>query len=440
MKPATRRIAKVFGLAACAAVVVAGAGVAWLALDRDSDPSAPDVQSSPALVVQGEYLARAADCMACHSTPGGRPFAGGVPFRLPFGTIYSSNITADQQNGIGTWSDDDFVRALHHGIAKDGTHLYPAFPYTSYTAMTRDDAVAIKAYLFSLSPVHTPAPQTTLSFPFNQRWTMAFWNLVFVDDHHFQSDPARTPQQNRGAYLATALGHCGECHTPRNLAFAVSNRRALAGTMVQGWLAGNITADRDSGVGDWSDQQLAGYLSTGLADERGSASGPMAEAVSNSLQYLVPADIAALVSYLRTVPPQPGTPGRGINLIPPVAMTTSTAWAPGPQDLQNGLGARIFEGACASCHQWNGQGQQTPYAALAGSQAVNDPNGTNLVQVLLAGADLRAVHRSAFMPGFAKAYTDQELAAVANYVIGHFGAKTGLVTPSQIHASRADQP
>jgi len=438
MKLGMRRVAKAFGLAACAAVVVAGAGAAWLALDRDSDPSAPDIQSSPELVARGEYLTRAADCAACHSTPDDRPFAGGVPFRLPFGTIYSSNITADPKTGIGTWSDDDFVRALHHGVAKDRTQLYPAFPYTSYTAMTRDDAVAIKAYLFSLPAVHAPARQNTLSFPFNQRWTMALWNLAFVNDHRFRPDPAHTPQQNRGAYLATALGHCGECHTPRNLAFSVGNSHALAGTVVQGWRAGNITSDRHSGIGDWSDQQLASYLGTGHADERGSASGPMAEVVGNSLQYLVPADIAALVSYLRTVPPQPGTPER-INLIPPVAMTTSTAWAPGPQDAQNGLGARIFEGACASCHQWNGQGQQTPYAALAGSQAVNDPNGTNLVQVLLAGADLRAVHRSAFMPGFGKAYTDQELAAVANYVIVHFGAKTGLVTPSQIHSSRANQ-
>jgi mono/diheme cytochrome c family protein len=435
MKLGMRRVAKAFGLAVCAVVV---AGAARLAMDRDSDLSAPDIQSSPELVARGEYLTRAADCAACHSTPDGRPFAGGVPFRLPFGTIYSSNITADPKTGLGTWSDDDFVRALHHGVAKDGTQLYPAFPYTSYTAMTRDDAVAIKAYLFGLPAVYAPARQNTLSFPFNQRWTMAFWNLAFVNDHRFRPDPVRTPQQNRGVYLATALGHCGECHTPRNLAFSVGNSHALAGTVVQGWSAGNITSDRHSGIGDWSDQQLASYLGTGHADERGSTSGPMAEAVGNSLQYLTPADIAALVSYLRTVPPQPGRSGGEINPAAP-AMAASTAWAPGRQDVQNDPGARIFEGACASCHQWNGQGQQTPYAALAGSQAVNDPNGTNLVQVLLAGADLRAVRRSAFMPGFGNAYTDQELAAVANYVIAHFGAKAGLVTPSQIQASRASQ-
>jgi mono/diheme cytochrome c family protein len=438
MKPGMQRIAKVFGLAACAAVVVAGAGATWLVLDRDSDPSAPDVQSSLALVARGKYLTRAADCAACHSMPGGQPFAGGLPFRLPFGTIYSSNITADSQTGIGTWSDDDFVRALHHGVAKNGRHLYPAFPYTSYTAMTRDDAVAIKEYLFSVPAVHAPARRNTLSFPFNQRWTMAFWNLMFVDDHRFRSDPARTTQQNRGAYLATALGHCGECHTPRNLAFAVNSGRALAGTTVQGWRAGNLTSDRQSGLDDWSDQQLAGYLLTGHADVRGSASGPMAEAVGNSLQYLTPPDIAALIGYLRVVPPQSGTPASEINIAVP-AMAASTAWAPERQDMQNDLGARIFEGACAGCHQWNGQGQQTPYAALIGSQAVNDSAGINLMQVLLSGSDLRSVHRNAFMPGFGNAYTDQELAAVANYVIAHFGGRAGAVTPRQIDASRANQ-
>jgi mono/diheme cytochrome c family protein len=267
---------------------------------------------------------------------------------------------------------------------------------------------------------------------------MAFWNLMFVDDHRFRSDPARTPQQNRGAYLATALGHCGECHTPRNLAFAVNSGRALAGTTVQGWRAGNLTSDRQSGLDDWSDQQLAGYLLTGHADVRGTASGPMAEAVGNSLQYLTPSDIAALIGYLRVVAPQSGTPASEINIAVP-AMAASTAWAPERPDMQNDLGARIFEGACAGCHQWNGQGQQTPYAALIGSQAANDSAGINLVQVLLSGSDLRSVARNAFMPGFGNAYTDQELAAVANYVIAHFGGRTGAVTPRQIDASRANQ-
>ena len=426
---------KAVGIVAAAVIVIVAAGVVWRLVDRDPEVSAEDVPSTPELVARGRYLAQAADCTACHTTPGGEPFTGGLAFALPFGTIYSSNITPDRETGIGTWSDDDFVRALHQGIAKDGSHLYPAFPYTSYTALSRDDAVAIKAYLFSLPPKHAPARENGLAFPFNQRWGMAFWNLVFLDQHRFRPTLAASIEENRGAYLATALGHCGECHTPRNLAFAMEQNRQFAGTTVNGWRAYNITSDKTYGVGGWSDRQLADYLQTGHADGRGSAAGPMGEAVANSLQYLTPQDTAALVSYLRKVPPQTGEPGE-------IAATTrgmseSTAWAPSQAENHgNVLGLRIFEGACASCHQWNGAGQQTPYAALAGDRAVNDPAGTNLVQVLLSGANLRAVHATTFMPSFGEAYSDAELAAVSNYVLDHFGGKNGRVTAETVRQSR----
>ncbi len=232
---------KAVGVTVAAGIVIVAAGVVWRLLDRDPEVSAADVPSTPELVARGHYLAQAADCTACHTVPGGAPFTGGLAFKLPFGTIYSTNITADRETGIGTWSDDDFVRALHEGVAKDGSHLYPAFPYTSYTALSRDDAVAIKAYLFSLPPTHAPARQNALSFPFNQRWGMAFWNLVFLDQHRFHAAPDMSKDENRGAYLATALGHCGECHTPRNLAFAMKESRQFAGTVVTGWRAYNIT-------------------------------------------------------------------------------------------------------------------------------------------------------------------------------------------------------
>ena len=292
---------RLFVAAVVLIAAVAGSWVVWRLVDRDSDPSVPDVHPTAELIARGEYLTRAADCAACHNVPGGEPFSGGVAFKLPFGTIYSTNITADRETGIGTWSDDDFVRALHRGIAKDGTHLYPAFPYTSYTGLSRDDAVAIKAYLFSLPPVHAPARPADLTFPFNQRWTMRFWNLAFLDEHRFRPDPARSAEANRGAYLATALGHCGECHTPRNFAFALRPSKQFAGTVLQGWKAYNISPDRQSGIGSWSDTQVADYLRTGHAQDRGSAAGPMGEAVSNSLQYLSAQDITALVAYLRTV-------------------------------------------------------------------------------------------------------------------------------------------
>jgi len=401
-----------------------------------SEKHTPDVPVTPALIARGQYLTQAADCAACHSLPGGKAFAGGYPFRLPFGTMYSSNITADRATGIGGWSDDDFVRALHHGVAKNGQHLYPAFPYTSYTLMSRGDAVAIKAYLFSLPTVNAPQKPDNFPFPFNQRWGMAFWNTVFLKDHRFEADPSLTAQENRGAYLASALGHCAECHTPRNAAFGLKSGQQFAGAVLQGWSAYNITSDKRFGTGAWSDQDLAAYLNTGHANDHGSASGPMGEAVEHSLQYLNPQDTAALVAYLRKVPPRPGAAGSEVDASPP-AMTSSTAWAPGAGEAPGGLGKRVFESACASCHQWNGQGQQTPYASLAGDQAVNDPKGMNLTQVILTGARLRTSGGAVFMPAFGAAYSDQEIAAVSNYVIGHFGGKTGEVTPRMVRKARA---
>jgi mono/diheme cytochrome c family protein len=433
-----QRPVRLLGAIVVVVIVVVAAAVAWRLYDRDAEVSAADVPATPELIARGAYLVRAADCTACHNIPGGKPFAGGFAFNLPFGTIYSTNITPDKETGIGTWSDDDFVRALHEGIAKDGTHLYPAFPYASYTGLSREDAVAMKAYLFSLPPVHAPARPNQLSFPFNQRWTLAFWDLAFLDEHRFKRDPALSAGENRGAYLATALGHCGECHTPRNIGFAMEIGRQFGGAVAQGWHAYNITTDKDYGIGDWSDQQIADYLSFGHAAGRGSASGPMGEAVGNSLRYLTADDTHSLVLYLRHVEPQTGVPGTEVDPAPGM-MTASSAWAPGATDAQNELGRRLFEGVCASCHEWNGGGRETNYAALAGSQAVNDPDGVNLVRVLLSGGDLTTSHGTAYMPSFARAYNDVELAAVSNYVIGHFGGKAGHVTPELVKERRVQQ-
>ncbi len=433
-----RHLLALFGALVVIAAIGAAAFVAWRLYDRDPDMSAADVQPTPELIAKGEYLVKAADCAACHNAPGGKPFTGGLSFKLPFGTIYSTNITADKETGIGEWSDDDFVRALHQGIAKDGAHLYPAFPFTSYTGLSRDDAVAMKAYLFSLPPVHAPARPNELTFPFNQRWTLAFWSLAFLDQHRFHADLQESASENRGAYLATALGHCGECHTPRNIGFAMAMSKQFSGSMLEGWHAYNITADKGYGIGGWSDQQIADYLSSGHAGDRGSAAGPMAEAVADSLQYLTRGDIEALVAYLRRVEPKTGKPGAEIDPAPE-AMTASSAWRPKAPDPQNPEGQRIFEGVCAPCHQWNGGGRQTAYASLAGSQAVNDPEGVNLVRVMLTGADLKTSRGHGYMPRFGDSYGDDELAAVANYVIHQFGGKTGLVTAQSVHEQRLSQ-
>lgn len=389
----------------------------------------------PDLVARGRYLATAADCVACHTAPGGRSFAGGRPFKLPFGTMYSTNITPDPATGIGGYTDDQFVRALQQGIRRDGKHLYPSMPYTSFTAMTRADALAIKAYLFSLAPVQAPARASSFGFPFNQRWTMAFWDAVFLGDHRFRADPALTPEQNRGAYLATALGHCGECHTPRNIGFAMEGGQRFGGADLQGWRAFNITANPNAGVGGWRRADLVQYLSTGRADGHGAASGPMAEAVENSLQYLTPADAQALAAYLQVVQARPGTPTAPGN--PPASLKASTPWAPARRTA--GLGRQIFQSACSSCHAWNGQAPASSYAALAGSRAVSDPSGLNVVQVVLAGGDARIAGEHLKMPAFAQGLSDAEIAAVSNYVLGQFGGVQGRVTLRQVHAARGLQ-
>lgn len=270
---------------------------------RGENPTGvPAGLAGASLIVRGEYLARAADCMACHTAPGGKPFAGGLAIRTPFGTLYSPNITPDRKTGIGNFTDAEFLRVLHEGVMPDGTRLYPAMPYAAYTLMTDADAFAIKAYLFGLAPVHAVAPRDTLAFPYNQRWLMAFWQALYDPGIRFEPRPDRSAQWNRGAYLAEALAHCGDCHTPRNRLQALDNRDKFAGAAAAGWLAYNITADDRSGIGAWSTGALTQYLSTGHARDHGTASGTMGEAVDRSLSYLVPCDIQALVAYLRTVP------------------------------------------------------------------------------------------------------------------------------------------
>ncbi|GLQ46007.1 alcohol dehydrogenase [Dyella lipolytica] len=422
-------------------VLLLGVG-AYFYLNRtdSAEGSAPPIAGAPPsaeVLARGEYLAKAADCIACHTVPGsGNAFAGGVAFRLPFGTLYSSNITADEASGIGSWSDDDFVRAVREGVRKDGEHLYPAFPYTSYTQMSRSDVLAIKAYLFSLPKISQADKANDLSFPYNQRWAMGFWNAAFFKSQRFAPDPSQSPQWNSGKYLAIALGHCAECHTPRNAGFGLEHGNELAGEKLQGWRAYNITSDPQHGIGAWSNSDIASYLTAGHADGKGSAAGPMAEVVENSLRFLNPADTAALVTYLRTVPAREGKDPITIDAATAPAIASNNAGPGGGTANTDNSGIKLFEGACASCHQWNGQGQQTPYASLLGTRGVNDVRGTNVTQVLLHGSDMRFAGPNIFMPTFGDAYSNTEIAALSNYVISHFGNKQGTVTADDVARRR----
>jgi len=394
---------------------------------KPADPTGvPSSIAKASLVERGAYLARAADCVACHTSGGGKEYAGGLAIRLPFGTLYSTNITPDKETGIGNYSDQDFLDAVRRGVRRDGARLYPAMPYASYSYMTDADVLAIKAYLFSLPPVHAKAPENTLTFPYNQRWAMTFWSALFNPDTRFAPDADRSPEWNRGAYLAEALAHCGECHTPRNLAFALDNRKKFAGALTAGWRAFNISSDKATGIGGWRDEDLVAYLAIGHADGHGTASGPMGEAVDHSFSQLAPEDIRAMVAYLRTVPPI-ASPDLPATLAPPAP--ASHRQGGGTADAR---GKMLFEGACVSCHGWTGESPISSFATLTGAWAVNDPSGTNVVQVVLSGTRRLTPEHAVSMPAFGGAYSDAEIAALANYVTARFGAKASQVTAQDV--------
>jgi mono/diheme cytochrome c family protein len=403
---------------------------------RESDPTGAPPAVGTSIVARGEYLTRAGDCAGCHTIPGGKPFAGGLAFRLPVGTLYSTNITPDKETGIGEWTDDDFVKAMHEGVRKDGKFLYPAFPYTDYTLLTRDDVLAIKAYLFSLTPIHQTPPENDMSFPFNQRYLMWFWNLHYNRDQRFRPNLDHAPAWNRGAYLVEALGHCGECHTPRTFFMGRDTGKKFGGAMIEGWKAYNITSDTQSGIGAWSDDELADYLSRGHAEGRSTAAGPMSMALNESLRFLVQDDIRAMVAYMRTVPPIHDKNNQTVAQSPPTPAENRSEGSPGFTSEKNDLGLRVFEGACAGCHQWDGSGVQSSYAALSGNRTVNDPEADNLTQVTLHGASLQSPEGEVFMPAFGNGYSDAEIAAVVIYVMKRFGTRSSTITPDQVAKRR----
>jgi mono/diheme cytochrome c family protein len=377
------------------------------------------------LTERGAYLARAADCMVCHTAQGGKEYAGGLGFKLPFGMLYSTNITPDKETGIGNYTDQDFLNAVHRGTRRDGARLYPAMPFTSYTYISDADALAIKAYLFSLTPVRAVAPANTLMFPFNQRWAMSFWSVMFNPDTRFEPDTSKSPEWNRGAYLAEALAHCGECHTPRNLAFALDNRKKFAGALTAGWRAFNISSDKATGIGAWSDADLISYLSIGHAAGHGTASGPMGEAVDQSFSQLAPEDIRAVVTYLRSVAAITST-DLPATLAPPAAASHRVGGTPDPR------GKMVFEGACVSCHGWTGESSISQFATLTGAWAVNDPGATNVAQIVISGTKRHTPADAVSMPAFGNAYSDAEIAAVANYVTSRFGSKASQITGQDV--------
>jgi len=378
------------------------------------------------IAARGQYLALLGDCAGCHTAAHKPPFTGGLPFTAAFGTIYSTNITPDSATGIGRWNKDQFYRALHEGIAADGRHLYPAFPYIYFTRISRSDSDALFAYLQSLKPVRQPATPNRLLFPFNIRLVMMVWNWLYLDDKRFLPDSTRSAAWNRGNYVVNGLGHCAACHTPKNILFGDKTSQAFSGANLEHWYAANLTGDSHEGLGKWSHDDLVRYFATGR-NQFATAAGSMQEKVTLSLSNLTDADRSAIATYLKSLPPRASG-----------AVTT-------PDADQMARGQAIFVNHCSICHgppgtpDQPGQAGKLPdYPKLAGDTLVLGRDPTTVIRILLEGAQSPMTgHESTTysMPSFA-ALSDAEIADVATYVRNNWSNHAPPVHSSTVTALR----
>lgn len=397
-----------------------------------------------ALVERGQYLATAADCTACHTVDSGKAFAGGVPIPTPFGKIISPNITPDPETGIGNWTDEEFYRAMHEGVGRNGENLYPAFPYDSFTKLSRDDVLAIKAYLFTLPPVRQDNPASDLKFPFNQRWILSGWKLLNLRKGELQPDPDKGESWNRGAYLVEALAHCGTCHTPRNFSMGADESRKFGGGAVGSWQAYNITPDPVSGIGGWSDDELVEYMHTGMVAGKGGAGGEMGEAVEHSLSKLPEQDLRDIVTYLRAQEPIRDPADVKARYDWGEATEDVTAFR-GHEDLDHPDGRAIFYGACSSCHGMAGAGtEDEAYPSLFGNTVVGSGHANNLVMAILKGVHRSVGDETTSMEAFEHRLTSAEVAAVANYVLETYGnpaaATVDAAAVDRLRKNTGEQP
>lgn len=378
--------------------------------------------TSFARIDRGRALTTAGDCVACHTADKGQPFAGGRAIETPFGTIYSPNITPDRETGIGAWSDQDFYKAVHEGIGPSGRHLYPAFPYPYFTKMTRDDVLAIRAYLATLPPVKNTRPAADFAWPLSERFLLTGWNWLFFDEGTFRPDPQKDARWNRGAYLVQGLGHCGACHTAKNVAGGDDTSAALEGGVLQGWFAPNITADSRAGIGSWSDQDIVEYLRTGRNAHSG-ATGLMSEVVTNSTSKMSDEDLRAIAAYLKDRPGHPETPS------PLGNSPTMTA------------GRAIYRDSCSACHRADGKGVPLMFSPLAHSALLQSKDPTTVIRLVLEGArtvptDARPT--TSAMPAYGWKLDDGQVAAVLTYARNQWGNAAAAVTAAEVQSVRAD--
>jgi mono/diheme cytochrome c family protein len=375
------------------------------------DPVAPPPTESfaPELVAKGAALAGGGYCAECHTTKGGQTFAGGYAFATPFGVLYSTNITPDPATGIGTWSEAAFRRAMHEGVSRDGSHLFPVFTYDHFTKLSDDDVRALYAYFMTRPPVHAPAQPTGITFPFNIRYLQAGWKLLFFRPGRFEPDVTKSAEWNRGAYLAQGLSHCGACHTPRNLLGAEKAGNAYGGAVIDNWVAPALTAANPAPA-PWTHDELYDYLRTGASRLHGSAAGPMFPVVQG-LAALPDSDVRAIATYFADV-------DRAADRLSSVAgvVTLAMSSAAAKEGTQFDPDTRLYTAACASCHYNAGT---TPLAArpdLALNSAVHLRDPSNLIQVILRGISAEEGIPGVVMPAFGGALSDADVARIAAYL------------------------
>jgi mono/diheme cytochrome c family protein len=371
---------------------------------------------------RGRYLAIAGDCAGCHNAPGGAPYAGGLPIETPFGTLVSPNITPDRETGIGAWTDDDFVHAMQDGTGQGGEHLYPAMPYTYYTKTAREDVLAIRAYLETLDPVRNEVKVNQLPFPFDVRASMAAWNELYFNRGIFKPVVGKSDEWNRGAYLVEGLGHCGLCHTPKNVAGGDETSRALQGSALQGWYAPNLTGDPRAGLGSWSVDDVVAYLKTGHNDVS-AATGPMSDVIVHSTSQMTDPDLRAIAVYLKDQPAPGGE-------------------SPKPVSGEDGMlraGEAIYLDNCAACHTSAGNGIPRLFPALKGSPSVQSADPASLIRVVLRGAQSVATDPAPTgpaMPALGWKLSDEEVAAVVTYIRNSWGNAASAVSAGNVESAR----
>ncbi|WP_275626739.1 cytochrome c [Pseudomonas sp. 273] len=408
--------------------------IAALALAASTALHAAD----PAQVKQGEYLARAGDCVACHTAKGGQPFAGGLPMATPIGTIYSTNITPDK-TGIGNYSYEDFERAVRQGIGKGGSTLYPAMPYPSYARVSDEDMRALYAYfMHGVAPVVQENKDSDIPWPLSMRWPLAIWRNLFAPEVKPFAAAGNDPAVARGAYLVEGLGHCGACHTPRaptmqeKALSAADGPAYLAGSApLEGWIAKNLRGDHKDGLGSWSEAEIVAFLKTGRT-ERTAVFGGMGDVVEHSMQYMTDADLTAIARYLKTLPPvnpddKPFQEDRQV---------AEALW----KGDDGKAGAALYVDNCAACHRTDGKGYARVFPALAGNPVLQSADATSLIHIVLDGHTLPATATapSTFsMPGFAWRLSDQQVAEVVNFIRSSWGNQAEAVDAGQVKALRS---